>query len=129
VRLTGTDFHESKETMSVGGAAVAETKALAARRANRPPDNIAIGRISTGLRAIAIRARRPLSRRFFRAESGFVGVDVFFVISGYLMASLLLDAMERSTFRSSNSTSAGFAASFPALFVTIASSAVAAWAF
>ncbi|MFG0246273.1 MAG: acyltransferase family protein [Phycisphaerales bacterium JB052] len=50
-----------------------------------------------GLRAVAV-----LAVLFFHAElgfpGGFVGVDIFFVISGYLITRLIVSALERGTF-------------------------------
>ncbi len=52
-----------------------------------------------GLRAIAV-----LPVIFFHAgislfSGGFVGVDVFFVISGYLITTIILNDLERGKFR------------------------------
>jgi peptidoglycan/LPS O-acetylase OafA/YrhL len=48
------------------------------------------------LRAIAVLA--VIAYHFGLAPGGFVGVDVFFVISGYLMTALILARVERGTF-------------------------------
>jgi len=51
-----------------------------------------------GLRALAV-----LAVLFFHAEfklfaGGFLGVDIFFVISGYLITTIMIADMESSTF-------------------------------
>lgn len=51
-----------------------------------------------GLRAIAVMGVVAYHMGAFRAHGGFVGVDVFFVISGYLISSVILRDLERSRF-------------------------------
>jgi peptidoglycan/LPS O-acetylase OafA/YrhL len=51
-----------------------------------------------GLRAIAVMGVVAYHLGAFRAHGGFVGVDVFFVISGYLISSVILRDLERSRF-------------------------------
>ena len=59
-----------------------------------------------GLRAIAV-----LAVVFFHADLGFsggyVGVDVFFVISGFLITALIIRDLEHGTFSASSAKSAG----------------------
>ena len=55
-----------------------------------------------GLRAISV-----LAVIIFHLDSkflpgGFIGVDIFFVISGYLISKLILDQLENNTFKLSN---------------------------
>ena len=52
-----------------------------------------------GLRAIAVLAVIGFHAFPDWIRGGFVGVDVFFVISGYLISTILLTGMERGTFR------------------------------
>ena len=49
-----------------------------------------------GLRALAVVMVIAAHIRFHSAEGGFVGVDVFFAISGFLITSLLLREVERT---------------------------------
>ena len=48
-----------------------------------------------GLRAWAVVAVILFHFGIFGAEGGFVGVDIFFVISGYLMTGIIIDALEK----------------------------------
>ncbi|MFK3968499.1 acyltransferase family protein [Ensifer adhaerens] len=80
-----------------------------------------------GLRAVAI-----LSVLFFHAGfgifgGGFVGVDVFFVLSGFFMARTILSALERDSFSFIEFYAGRMRRIFPALFVMMAICAVAAW--
>lgn len=51
-----------------------------------------------GLRAIAVLSVLAFHFAITPFRSGFIGVDVFFVISGYLMTAIILGRMERGTF-------------------------------
>lgn len=51
-----------------------------------------------GLRAIAVVAVVLFHFNEFWMPGGFAGVDVFFVISGFLMTSILFNSMEKSGF-------------------------------
>ena len=51
-----------------------------------------------GLRAIAILPVLFFHAGFSFMPSGYVGVDVFFVISGYLITSIILKELENGTF-------------------------------
>ncbi|MBB3192584.1 acyltransferase family protein [Halomonas cerina] len=51
-----------------------------------------------GLRAVAVLPVILFHAGFSWFSGGFVGVDVFFVISGYLITSLLLDDLKKGTF-------------------------------
>ncbi|WP_281026226.1 acyltransferase [Rhizobium sp. BK376] len=80
-----------------------------------------------GLRAIAI-----LPVVFYHAGvsgfgGGFVGVDVFFVISGFLMAGLVGGELERNEFSLIRFYERRIRRIFPALFAVMIACAVAAW--
>ena len=79
-----------------------------------------------GLRAIAV-----LSVVFYHAGLGFpggyVGVDVFFVISGYLITSLILKDLERGSFSMVNFWERRIRRIFPALAVMVAATMLAGW--
>jgi peptidoglycan/LPS O-acetylase OafA/YrhL len=80
-----------------------------------------------GLRAIAVLA--VIGFHAFPAwiRGGFVGVDVFFVISGYLISTILLTAMERGSFRFSQFYVRRIRRIFPALIVVLVGCLVAGW--
>ena len=80
-----------------------------------------------GLRAIAI-----LSVLGFHAferlfPGGFVGVDIFFVISGYLISGILLRALRQNTFSFTNFYARRIKRIFPALAVVLWATFVAGW--
>lgn len=80
-----------------------------------------------GLRALAV-----VPVILFHAGSdllpgGFVGVDIFFVISGYLITSIILSEMEAGTFRLSQFWERRARRILPALFLVISASIPAAF--
>ena len=80
-----------------------------------------------GLRAIAV-----LSVLGFHAfptvlQSGFIGVDVFFVISGFLISSIILKDLSAENFSFLDFYSRRVKRIFPALLLVLASSFVIAW--
>lgn len=80
-----------------------------------------------GLRAVAI-----VPVVFYHAGiapfgGGFVGVDVFFVISGYLITSFILGQMDGGKFSLRNFYLRRIRRIFPALFVILTFSAVVGW--
>jgi peptidoglycan/LPS O-acetylase OafA/YrhL len=72
-----------------------------------------------GLRAIAALAVVLFHFHFPYLNGGFVGVDIFFVISGYLISGIVLKQIALSEFRFSTFLSGRIIRLFPALFVTI----------
>lgn len=79
-----------------------------------------------GLRAVAV-----LSVVFchagFNCPGGFIGVDVFFVISGYLIAGLILKELKQGTFTLTNFWERRVRRIMPALVVVVAATLVAGW--
>jgi peptidoglycan/LPS O-acetylase OafA/YrhL len=80
-----------------------------------------------GLRAIAV-----VSVVFFHAfphlfPGGFIGVDIFFVISGYLITQIILRELGEGRFSLLNFYSRRIRRIFPALFVVLVSSYAAGW--
>jgi len=73
-----------------------------------------------GLRAIAIVPVVLYHAGFPGLKGGFVGVDVFFVISGFLMASLILSEIDQGAFSLGHFYERRVRRIFPALFATIA---------
>ena len=81
-----------------------------------------------GLRAIAILPVVFFHAGFGFAQGGFVGVDVFFVISGYLITSLIHREMVAGEFSLVRFYERRVRRLFPALFAVIAAcAAVATW--
>src|ERR1700743_93688 len=80
-----------------------------------------------GLRAIAVLA--VIGFHAFPAwiRGGFVGVDVFFVISGYLISTILLTGMERGSFSFSQFYIRRIRRIFPALIIVLLACMVAGW--
>lgn len=82
-----------------------------------------------GLRGLAV-----LSVIFFHAgfeifSGGFVGVDIFFVISGYLITSIILTERQNGTFSLVSFYERRLRRILPALFCVMLASTVVAWIF
>lgn len=73
-----------------------------------------------GLRAIAVMSVVLFHAQIPLFDGGFVGVDVFFVISGYLITRLLIKDVEKGSFSFSQFYLRRTRRLFPALFVTVA---------
>jgi peptidoglycan/LPS O-acetylase OafA/YrhL len=80
-----------------------------------------------GLRAVAILPVVLYHAGIPGFGGGFVGVDVFFVISGFLMASLISREIARGEFSLPDFYERRIRRIFPALFATMAASTAAAW--
>ena len=72
-----------------------------------------------GLRAMAVLPVIFFHAGFSTFQGGFVGVDVFFVISGYLITTILLADMEKGRFSLVNFYERRFRRILPALFVVM----------
>jgi len=80
-----------------------------------------------GLRAVAIIPVVLYHAGIPGFSGGFVGVDVFFVISGFLMASLISGEIARGEFSLIRFYERRIRRIFPALFAALAASFIAAW--
>lgn len=80
-----------------------------------------------GLRALAVLAVILFHAGITVFSGGFAGVDVFFVISGYLITSIILTEKETGTFSLSNFYERRIRRILPALFVVIFTSIPFAW--
>ena len=80
-----------------------------------------------GLRALAILPILLFHAGFKTFSGGFVGVDIFFVISGYLITSIIISEMESGTFTLTKFYERRARRIFPALFVVIALCIWIAW--
>lgn len=75
-----------------------------------------------GLRAIAVLSVLGFHAAPGRLPSGFIGVDIFFVISGYLISSIIFKAFETDTFSFTDFYSRRIKRIFPALLIVLLSS-------
>lgn len=80
-----------------------------------------------GLRAVAV-----LSVIVFHAfpsllKGGFIGVDVFFVISGYLISTIIFQSLERGTFSFAEFYARRIQRIFPALLLVLSASFAFGW--
>ena len=80
-----------------------------------------------GLRALAVGIVILFHAGFTSFEGGFVGVDVFFVISGYLITTLLLLDIDAGTFSLLNFYERRIRRIFPALFLVVLCCIPVAW--
>ncbi len=82
-----------------------------------------------GLRAVSVLAVIAGHFAIPGAAGGFTGVDVFFVISGYLITGILIDAMDAGTFSLVKFYDRRIRRILPALLVVIAATLVAGFVF
>lgn len=80
-----------------------------------------------GLRAVAITAVMLCHFGLSVFQGGYVGVDVFFVISGFLITSLIMKDLKAGTFTLANFWERRFRRILPPLVVMIMATLVAAW--
>ncbi|SKA96401.1 Peptidoglycan/LPS O-acetylase OafA/YrhL, contains acyltransferase and SGNH-hydrolase domains [Thiothrix eikelboomii] len=80
-----------------------------------------------GLRALAVLPVIAYHAGLAGFSGGFVGVDIFFVISGYLITSILLDELKNQSFTLLGFYERRIRRILPALFLVLAVTAAAAW--
>ena len=80
-----------------------------------------------GLRAFAVLAVVVYHAFPRTLPSGFIGVDVFFVISGYLISGIILNDLQQGTFSLWNFYSRRIRRIFPALIVVLAAALIFGW--
>lgn len=80
-----------------------------------------------GLRAIAVLAVLAFHGFPDALPGGFVGVDIFFVISGYLITRIILDGLEQGTFTFLDFYSRRVRRIFPALALMLITCIAVAW--
>jgi peptidoglycan/LPS O-acetylase OafA/YrhL len=80
-----------------------------------------------GLRAVAVISVILFHAGFERFKGGFVGVDVFFVISGYLITTIILVEKEQGTYSLLNFYERRARRILPALFLVMLASLPFAW--
>ena len=80
-----------------------------------------------GLRAVAVLAVVLFHAFPTQMPGGFIGVDIFFVISGYLISGIIFSEQASGQFSFSNFYSRRIRRIFPALLLVLISCAVAGW--
>src|SRR5262249_50816106 len=80
-----------------------------------------------GLRAVAVLGVVAYHAWPSLLPGGFVGVDIFFVISGYLITTVVLGGMQRGVFTFANFYAARVRRLFPALAVVLAATLAVGW--
>ena len=80
-----------------------------------------------GLRALAILPVLAFHAFPSLAPGGFAGVDIFFVISGYLIGLIILRSLQRGSFRFAEFYAHRVRRIFPALAAVLAASLLAGW--
>ena len=80
-----------------------------------------------GLRAIAVLAVVLFHAKVGPFTGGYVGVDVFFVISGFLITSIIVNEMKAGTFSFANFYERRVRRIFPALFIVVLACLAAGW--
>jgi len=80
-----------------------------------------------GLRAVAVIPVILFHAGFSQFSGGFVGVDVFFVISGYLITTIILSEKEKGAFSLVNFYERRARRIIPALFLVLLFSVVVSW--
>lgn len=80
-----------------------------------------------GMRAIAVLAVVAFHAFPLWVAGGFIGVDIFFVISGYLISTILLENLARGSFSLAEFYRRRIRRIFPALLLVLAVTFVAGW--
>lgn len=80
-----------------------------------------------GLRAVAVVSVILFHTGLGVATGGYIGVDIFFVISGYLISSIILQQLKEKRFSFTGFYERRIRRIFPALFVTMVATSIAAW--
>jgi peptidoglycan/LPS O-acetylase OafA/YrhL len=81
-----------------------------------------------GLRAVAVLAVVGFHAFPHAVPGGFVGVDVFFVVSGYLISTIILENLERGSFSFVEFYARRIRRIFPALSLVLAATLALGWA-
>lgn len=80
-----------------------------------------------GLRAIAVLSVVSFHAFPLWARGGFIGVDIFFVISGFLISTIIFGSLERNSFSFSNFYGRRIKRIFPALLLVLITSYAFGW--
>src|SRR5689334_14561742 len=80
-----------------------------------------------GLRAVAVLAVLAFHSFPARFPGGFIGVDIFFVISGFLISGIIFKSLDRDTFSFTDFYKRRIKRIFPALIIVLAACLVFGW--
>ncbi len=80
-----------------------------------------------GLRAVAVLSVVGYHAFPGRVTGGFIGVDIFFVISGYLISTIIIESLEAGRFSFAEFYARRIRRIFPALLVVLAACLAAGW--
>jgi len=80
-----------------------------------------------GLRAIAVIAVVAFHAFPSWLKGGFIGVDIFFIISGYLISTIIFESLDKGTFSFSGFYTRRIKRIFPALIVVLIACLVIGW--
>lgn len=80
-----------------------------------------------GLRAIAVLAVVAFHAFPTRIKGGFIGVDIFFVISGFLITTIILSSLQKGSFNFVEFYIRRIKRIFPALLLVLATCCLAGW--
>jgi peptidoglycan/LPS O-acetylase OafA/YrhL len=105
---------------------VAATPSLP-RSAEVPSAHIRYRAYIDGLRAVAVMPVVLYHAGFTTFSGGFIGVDVFFVISGFLITSLIMSDLEAGKFSILGFYERRIRRIFPALFAVFGACSITAW--
>jgi len=105
---------------AIGATAVPSTAAQLTHPKHRPDID--------GLRAVAVLSVVAFHAFPDAVRGGFIGVDIFFVISGFLISTILFENLERGTFSFGEFYSRRVRRIFPALILVLAATMALGWA-
>ena len=103
------------------------TQPIGIKRETRPLAHPRYRADIDGLRAIAVLSIIGFHAFPHAVRGGFIGVDIFFVISGFLISSILFDGLGRHEFRFAQFYSRRITRIFPALILVLAACIGIGW--
>lgn len=99
----------------------------ASARSNLLPTHLVYRPDVDGLRAVAVTLVVLFHAFPKQLSGGFVGVDIFFIISGFLISTIILSGFERQNFNFANFYGRRVKRIFPALLLTLAACVGFGW--
>lgn len=108
-----------RENGSMHTAAAAANVRKAELQNPKPPDHSEYRPDIDGLRAVAVLAVVGFHAAPGRIPAGFIGVDIFFVISGFLISTIIMKGLDTGTFTYADFYSRRIKRIFPALLLVL----------